>query len=270
MPPLPPKAEEIKWHEEVFTALHALMVGAILNVLVFVQMAAGRKDNTSQGSKSASSPSSESEDPRPDVELFLFGISFFLYLVLKGFQIAIPFSWFETKKYLDEVALLVGAISMAVLLATITLSFTLCIALPAIVLMIVGRVSLGVGALEWAYVKLLQLKKYGHLSLSWFRWVMARVRVGFSYPSQGQRHAIDAASTEIIHRRDYWNKRILAAKIKADEEIARRNAEEIGDKTALNTSDHDAIIRFNEREREMRELDLEAGRNRDSETGNDG
>lgn len=146
---------------------------------------------------------------------------------------------------------------MAILLSSVTSSFTYFIAVPTIIMMVFGRIIFGVSALEWLYVKLLQVKKSFYFSLSCGRWVYARVRVGILTPSIGQENDIAAALTPMDHSITYWERRIHAARIKAREEKELINQEKIDAQKALDDSDHEAIQRSTDRERERWAIWLE-------------
>lgn len=185
----------------VYTALHVLLINAMLIAFIFTQIASGRDDNDTVV-KVAPSPSNPNPEKRPVLRLTFFGVSFLSYLVVKAFQLVIPDTWFHLKKYTDELTLLIGCVSLILLVSTTTIDFALKAMLPALCVMIVGRFCFGEKVIEWLYILYLRIKKGICVSGRYLAW--AFLRTVFVDTA--------AATTAMATTSTHWNSRIDAAR----------------------------------------------------------
>ncbi|KAL9309472.1 hypothetical protein AtEden1_Chr1g0051341 [Arabidopsis thaliana] len=81
--------------------------------------------------------------------------------MVKSYQLSLDDIWFPFKKFLDEISLWIGVVSLVVLLLLTTTVFTIYIAVPSVILAIVGRFIFGRPCfLEFGYITFLQISKW--------------------------------------------------------------------------------------------------------------
>ncbi|VYS48894.1 unnamed protein product [Arabidopsis thaliana] len=221
MPPRSVPQAKMQRIQNVYLALHVLLINAIVISLVFTAIAAGRDDNETISESNSNNSTTAAPPPHrnmPD----------------------------RISKFLDEISLWIGVVSLVVLLLLTTTVFTIYIAVPSVILAIVGRFIFGRPCfLEFGYITFLQISKW--ICYLWLLIVLgcAKLRRNlFTGTSEESRMLLTDRVTKSGNAKDSslvkWNKRIAAARARATAEsdrVAKEKADIEADEDAAETAE---------------------------------
>lgn len=202
-------------------------------VLVFMDTAAGRGDNDTVD---AAAPPSGATDQRPVVRLWIHGVCFLVYLLVKAIQLPMPDRWYPFNRYMDEISLAFGIISLAALICSITYEFVVFAVAPVVVILFAVRLWWGDSFYEWLYLVSIRIYKGFAFLGNLFLYLALLVWIFFSEPHAGyqsvqdqqeRQQSIANAGNAIEASTTYWSHELRLANLRRD--AAAQVAREIAD-----------------------------------------